>query len=213
MGGSSPVPLSGKNRSPRRNIGFRAGEVDKSVVHSIVPSLFTDMGRGHSWSQEFGIDYGQSTFLMRSISAAREHDTYALRSAEPVVLDLTRRHCWYAKDGAVVVPQSTFGHFSHYLSLIYTVALVAYAFEPSYPTNIVPLSDLSIISIRVLEPLRSRSSYLYSSPSWNEVKPIPVHVITGRRIRAGGGLASMTTGGATKAFPMSPLEEEERRIL
>jgi hypothetical protein len=48
---------------------------------------------------------------------------------------------------------ATVGHFCRYVSLIYTVALETNAFDPSYPTNIVPLSDLSI-SIRVLEPLR-----------------------------------------------------------
>ena len=59
---------------------------------------------------------------------------------------------------------NTFGHFSRYVSLIYTVALETNAFDPSYPTNIVPLSDLSI-SIRVLEPLCSGLSHFESSSS------------------------------------------------
>ena len=57
---------------------------------------------------------------------------------------------------------SKFGHFNRYVSLIYTVALEPNAFDPSYPTNIVPLSDLSM-SIRVLEPLRSGQSYFEPS--------------------------------------------------
>lgn len=115
---------------------------------------------------------------------------------------------------AIMVTQSTFGRFSHYLSLIYTVALVVHAFEPSYPTNIVPLSDLCIMSTRVLDPLRSGSSYLYSSPSWNDVKPMPVHVMIGRRIFACGGVTGMTAGSGIKTtFPLSSLAEEQKRNL
>jgi hypothetical protein len=70
------------------------------------------------------------------------------------------------------------------------------------------------MSIRVLEPLRSGQWYLMSSASWCEVKPIPVHVMIGRRTNARGGLAGTATGnGINTIFPLSLFDDDERRIL
>lgn len=47
-----------------------------------------------------------------------------------------------------------------------------------------------------------------------EVKPMPVHVMIGRRIRACGGVAGIAAGsGINTTFPLSSRALEERRIL
>lgn len=98
------------------------------------------------------------------------------------------------------------------MPLIYTVALETNAFDPSYPTNIVPLSDLSM-STRVLDPLLAGPSHLISSSPSIDVKPMPVHVITGLRITARGGSIGPSASGNMTTFPLSSFEEVERRIL